>query len=99
MLFQHDPAEPIGVWLELTEDLRGLYARGRLIPEVMRARELLERLKAGTADGLSIGFRAVKARMTRGKRRARSWRRTCEISRHFSDARRPRQSVKGRASC
>jgi uncharacterized protein len=37
MLFQHDPAEPVGVWLELREDARGLYARGRLIPEVARA--------------------------------------------------------------
>src|SRR5437763_12967687 len=34
MLFQHDPAEPIGVWLELFEDNRGLFARGRLIPAV-----------------------------------------------------------------
>jgi phage head maturation protease len=42
MLFQHDPAEPIGIWLELREDFRGLYARGRLIPDVQRAREVLE---------------------------------------------------------
>jgi HK97 family phage prohead protease len=60
MLFQHDPAEPIGVWLELREDARGLYARGRLIPEVTRARELLSLLRAGVIDGLSIGFRTVK---------------------------------------
>lgn len=63
MLFQHDPAEPIGIWLELREDHRGLYARGRLIPEVMRARELLALLKAGASDGLSIGFRTVTARI------------------------------------
>jgi uncharacterized protein len=63
MLFQHDPAEPIGVWLELYEDFRGLYARGRLIPEVVRARELHALLKAGTADGLSIGFRTVNGRL------------------------------------
>jgi len=63
MLFQHDPAEPVGVWLDLHEDDRGLYARGRLIPEVMRARELLALLDAGTADGLSIGFRTLKARV------------------------------------
>ena len=36
MLFQHDPAEPVGVWLELREDMHGLYARGRLIPDVVR---------------------------------------------------------------
>jgi len=63
MLFQHDPAEPIGVWLELREDHRGLLARGRLIPEVARARELHALLKAGGIDGLSIGFRAVRARI------------------------------------
>jgi HK97 family phage prohead protease len=63
MLFQHDPAEPVGIWLELREDHRGLYARGRLIPEVMRARELIALLKAGASDGLSIGFKTVKARV------------------------------------
>ena len=63
MLFQHDPAEPIGVWLESREDYRGLYARGRLIPEVARARELLALLRAGAVDGLSIGFRTVKGRL------------------------------------
>jgi len=60
MLFQHDPAEPVGVWLELREDHRGLFARGRLIPEVTRGRELLSLLRAGAIDGLSIGFRTVK---------------------------------------
>jgi HK97 family phage prohead protease len=63
MLFQHDPSEPVGVWLELREDFRGLYARGRLIPEVVRARELLALLKEGAADGLSIGFRTVHGRV------------------------------------
>ena len=63
MLFQHDPAEPIGVWLDLHEDFHGLYARGKLIPEVMRARELIALLAAGAADGLSIGFRTVKGRI------------------------------------
>jgi HK97 family phage prohead protease len=63
MLFQHDPAEPIGIWLELREDHRGLRARGRLIPEVARARELLSLLRAGAIDGLSIGFRTVQGRI------------------------------------
>ncbi|MGI8525855.1 MAG: HK97 family phage prohead protease [Pseudolabrys sp.] len=63
MLFQHDPSEPVGIWLELREDFRGLYARGRLIPDVARSRELLALLKAGAIDGLSIGFRTVKGRI------------------------------------
>jgi HK97 family phage prohead protease len=63
MLFQHDPSEPVGIWLELREDFRGLFARGRLIPEVTRGRELISLLRAGAIDGLSIGFRASKARI------------------------------------
>jgi HK97 family phage prohead protease len=63
MLFQHDPAEPVGVWLELREDAHGLYARGRLIPEVARGRELLSLIRQGAIDGLSIGFRTVRGRI------------------------------------
>lgn len=63
MLFQHDPAEPVGIWLELREDFRGLWARGRLIPDVARGRELLALVKAGAIDGLSIGYRTVQARI------------------------------------
>src|SRR5437763_1655150 len=63
MLFQHDPAEPVGVCPELIEDARGLRARGRLIPDVARARELIALVRAGAVDGLSIGFRTVKGRV------------------------------------
>jgi len=62
LLFQHDPNEPIGVWLDLYEDARGLFARGRLMPEVTRAREVLSLMRAGALDGLSIGFRTVQGR-------------------------------------
>src|SRR3954470_6861479 len=63
MLFQHDPAEPVGVWLEIAEDFRGLRAHGRLIPDVMRARELLALIRAGAIDGLSIGYRTVRGQI------------------------------------
>jgi Escherichia/Staphylococcus phage prohead protease len=63
MLFQHDPAEPIGLWLALEEDARGLRACGRLIPGVQRSREVLALIRAGALDGLSIGFRTVRARV------------------------------------
>ncbi len=62
MLFQHDPAEPIGVWDEIREDARGLYVRGRLMTAVSKAREVLALMRAGALDGLSIGFKTVKAR-------------------------------------
>ena len=63
MLFQHDPSEPVGIWLELREDFRGLWARGKLIPDVARARELLALLRSGAIDGLSIGYRTVRGRI------------------------------------
>ena len=62
MLFQHDPAAPIGVWKEIREDARGLFVRGRLMPEVEKAREVLALMRAGAIDGLSIGFRTVRGR-------------------------------------
>jgi len=62
MLYQHDPAEPIGVWSEIREDARGLFVRGRLTKDVARAREVLSLMRGGALDGLSIGFRAVRAK-------------------------------------
>lgn len=62
MLFQHNPSEPIGVWDEIREDGRGLFARGHLMSDVVRAREVLSLMRAGALDGLSIGFKAEKAR-------------------------------------
>jgi uncharacterized protein len=61
MLFQHDPAEPVGTWIEMRENERGLYVRGRLDKNVQRGRELISLLESGGLDGLSIGFRTVSA--------------------------------------
>ena len=66
MLYQHDPNEPIGSWIEIREDARGLFVRGRLTREVARAREVLSLMRAGALDGLSVGFRAVRARRDAG---------------------------------
>lgn len=62
MLYQHDPHEPIGTWTEVREDRRGLFVRGRLAMDAARAREVLSLMRAGALDGLSIGFRTVRAR-------------------------------------
>ena len=61
MLWQHDQSEPIGTWLSVTEDSRGLRVRGKLDLAVARAREALALLKSGALDGLSIGFRTEKS--------------------------------------
>jgi HK97 family phage prohead protease len=65
MLFQHNPAEPVGTWLEIRETPRGLYVLGRLDRNVQRGRELLSLLETGGIDGLSIGFRTVAAKTDR----------------------------------
>ena len=62
MLFQHNPAEPVGKWLEIRETPRGLYVQGRLDRNVQRGAELFSLLETGGIDGLSIGFRTVLAR-------------------------------------
>ena len=62
MLFQHDPAEPIGTWTDIREDARGLFAAGRINADVARGREVLSLMRSGGLDGLSIGFSTVKSR-------------------------------------
>lgn len=57
LLWQHDPAEPLGIWTEIAEDRHGLHVRGRLNLERERSREALSLMRQGALDGLSIGYR------------------------------------------
>jgi HK97 family phage prohead protease len=50
------------------EDSRGLYVRGRLSHEVEQARDVAALLRDGALNGLSIGFRTVRARRIPGGR-------------------------------
>ncbi|PPD19073.1 MAG: HK97 family phage prohead protease [Methylocystis sp.] len=61
MLWQHQAAEPIGLWASIIEDSRGLKVEGRLDLSVARAREALSLMRKGAIDGLSIGFRTLRA--------------------------------------
>lgn len=58
MLWQHDQREPIGVWVDMAEDTKGLYVKGNLLieadPLAKRAHGLL---KAKALGGMSIGYR------------------------------------------
>jgi len=65
MLWQHDPAQPVGVWTRLAEDWHGLYAEGRLALGTAGGRNVFELLKAKAVDGLSIGFRARRSKAVR----------------------------------
>jgi uncharacterized protein len=62
MLYQHFAHEPIGVWEVIREDAHGLYVKGRLNDQVVRAREVAALIAQGAINGLSIGFRTLRAR-------------------------------------
>jgi len=69
MLWQHDPAQPIGVWDEVREDDRGLWVKGRILTDVARGREAAALIGAGAIDGLSIGYRTLRATKAENGRR------------------------------
>lgn len=60
MLWQHDAGSPIGVWMEMSEDKRGLKIKGQLALETVRGKEAYALLKMGALNGLSIGFISKK---------------------------------------
>ncbi len=47
MLHQHDDAEPVGVWDEITEDAQGLLVRGRILRTTARGRLVAALVEAG----------------------------------------------------
>lgn len=69
MLWQHNPAAPIGIWDEVREDETGLWVKGRLLDAVAQAREARALIEAGAIDGLSIGYRTISARKDEQGRR------------------------------
>lgn len=69
MLWQHDPTQPIGVWDDIHEDTKGLWVKGRILEDVARGREARALIEAGALDGLSIGYRTVRATKNAGGHR------------------------------
>lgn len=67
LLLEHDPKVPIGVWLSLEEDRRGLWVEGRIVGSADGARAGAM-MRSGALDGLSIGFRTVSADEDRSAR-------------------------------
>ena len=62
LLWHHNHREPIGVWLEMKEDRRGLFVRGKLlVDDIAQARATHALIKAGGLSGLSIGFWTVES--------------------------------------
>ena len=58
MLWQHDHAQPIGKWLSLVEDDKGLRVHGQLLLDLQQARDARVLMREKVLGGLSIGFRA-----------------------------------------
>lgn len=56
LLWMHDPYNPVGRYLEVREDSRGLYVKGQLILESSQGRDAYALLKGGAINGLSIGY-------------------------------------------
>lgn len=56
MLWQHNMADPIGVFEEFYEDDHGLYMEGKLVLGATRGRDAFALAEAGAIDGLSIGY-------------------------------------------
>jgi len=62
MLHQHEGRTVVGLWDRMVEDDRGLFVSGRIMDWSAEARFAGALAKAGAMDGLSIGFRPVRAR-------------------------------------
>jgi len=60
ILWQHDPANPVGITVAISEDDYGLRVKGRLVLDSPRGREAYALLRAGAICGLSIGYDAVR---------------------------------------
>ena len=73
LLFQHDPKEPVGTWEAIAEDGFGLWVEGRLVGGVPRADALRRLIEKGAIDGLSIGFRTVRATREPASGQRRLW--------------------------
>ncbi|MBX9926605.1 MAG: HK97 family phage prohead protease [Hyphomicrobiaceae bacterium] len=62
MLWQHDRTEPLGTWVDMAEDAKGLYVEGQLVLEDNPpAKRALALLRAKAIGGMSIGYRIPAA--------------------------------------
>ena len=64
-LWQHDPARPIGVWRQVLENKTGLWVSGEVLTDLQLGQEAALLMQAGAIDGLSIGYRVVRAEPNR----------------------------------
>lgn len=68
ILWQHDPDNPIGKSIIVSETEHGLAVKGQLNLDVQQGREAYALVKQGALSGLSIGFQTVKDKWNEGVR-------------------------------
>jgi len=61
LTMKYDHFMGIGKWIEAREDKKGLFVKGELTPGHRGAEDVAALLKHEAIEGLSIGFRAIKA--------------------------------------
>ncbi len=61
MLYQHKVDCPVGCWNEFKSDDKGLFVKGFLLLDAPMANEIYELLKGGALNGLSVGFKCLRA--------------------------------------
>lgn len=59
VLWQHDPHTPIGKPIQMEEDNHGLYVKAK-ISQTSLGRDVVQLMKDGVIDELSIGFNTIK---------------------------------------
>lgn len=59
VLWQHDPWQPIGKPIAMSEDSKGLHVKAK-ISNTALGRDVVQLLKDGVIDELSIGFNTIK---------------------------------------
>ena len=65
--WEHDIEDVIGMCLDMREDDKGLFIRGKLLLDIPRAKEVYKSLSCGVR-GLSIGFVPTKSFLKKGVR-------------------------------
>lgn len=61
MFWMHNPYSiPVGKWLEMREDSKGLFMKGKLFKDSNDAKAIYEAAKEGALDSFSIGYSVVE---------------------------------------
>jgi HK97 family phage prohead protease len=61
MLWNHDPNKVVGVWMDMQEDEKGLFVKGRMIVDTQLGKETHVLMQQGAIDSMSIGYKTIEA--------------------------------------